>query len=248
MRVIRGPKENRSRPSIDPLFRSAALSYGSRVVGILLTGYLDDGVSGLKSISDAGGVTLVQDPDDALIPDMPSAALARLTIDHCLPVHRMGAVLTQLVGRPQEEADARPSERTLIEVAIATGKDISMETQESLGKAADLGCPECGGPLREIHDDAVRRYRCHIGHAYTTSALLADQGEQVERALGAALRTLEEKARLLTELADQVGDDPVNGWQARAEEARTHAETLRQLVLNGGSIERNAEAELTPSD
>jgi two-component system chemotaxis response regulator CheB len=240
MVVARGPKENRSRPAIDPLFRSAAAIYGARVIGVLLTGYLDDGVAGLAAIHRRGGVTVVQDPADADVPQMPEAALARVDVHHCVPVHRMGSVVVRATttgapegGRPggDEPVNLR------IERRIAAGEEVEMDAQESLGEPAGFGCPECGGPLRRIHDPDVRRYRCHIGHAYTDRALISDQSEQVERALAAALRTLQERARLLDDLGRDAQhrqhEQEAQGLYARADEAREHAQTLRHIVLDG---------------
>lgn len=240
MRVVRGPKENRCRPAIDPLFRSAASAYGPRVIGILLTGYLDDGAAGLEAIKKLGGTAIVQDPEDARVPSMPTAALKRIDVDHCLPVHRMGSVLTRLIGEPPETPDFNKIPRTIeMEIAIAAGEDVQMTDQESIGKPVDLGCPECGGPLRQIVDSEIRRFRCHIGHAYTSNALLHDQDEQVERALSAALRTLEEKGRLLAEIGRETSGDEATaaGFFERADEARAHAETLRRLVLSGSDVD-----------
>lgn len=232
VRVARGPKENRSRPAIDPLFRSAADAYGERVTGILLTGYLDDGVAGLAAIHRAGGLTIVQDPGDAEFPDMPSAALARVRVDHCAPVFRMGALVMHAVTggvMPTRTAESHAG----VETRIAAGEDVDMVEQEHIGEPAGLGCPDCGGPLVRVHDPDVRRYRCHIGHAYTARALLAGQSEQVERALSAAMRTLEERARVLSDLAADPSSGTDDTLRRRAAEARSHAETLRSLVLAG---------------
>lgn len=237
LRVARGPKENRARPAIDPLFRSAADVYGRRVIGVLLTGYLDDGAAGLAAIQRAGGLTIVQDPDDAHTPDMPSAALARIAVDRTLPLHRMGAVIASAVGDAPTNNHLEAHARLGIEARIAGGEDVDMDEQEELGEQAGFGCPECGGPLLLVRDPDIKRYRCHIGHAYTERALLEDQADRVERALAAALRTLEERARLLADLAREQGDDDgeARALYQRADEARAHAETLRQLVLRGGA-------------
>lgn len=238
LRVARGPKENRSRPAIDPLFRSAAEVYGERVIGVLLTGYLDDGVAGLAAIARSGGLTIVQDPADALAPDMPTAALERVAVDRALPLHRIGALLVELTESAREEENTEKGETREpgIESRIAAGEEVEMEQQERLGDLAGFGCPDCGGPLLQVADPAVKRYRCHVGHAYTERALLSQQSDQVERALTAALRTLEERARLLQDIARSHADR--NGGEAdrlyrQVEEARQHAETLRQLVLTG---------------
>jgi two-component system chemotaxis response regulator CheB len=95
--ITKGARENRSRPAIDPLFRSAAVAYGNRVIGVLLTGYLDDGTAGLIAIQRCGGLCVVQDPADAAYPDMPQNALNQLKVDYCLPLDKMDMLLSRLV-------------------------------------------------------------------------------------------------------------------------------------------------------
>ena len=223
------------RPAIDPLFRSAADVYGRRVIGVLLTGHLDDGVAGLAAIQRASGLTIVQDPSESHAPDMPSAALARLPLEHALPLHRMGP------ARAIVEA-AGEGYRPGVEAKIAAGEEVGMAGQEQLGEPAGLGCPECGGPLTRVDDPGIKRYRCHIGYAYTERALLAEQSDQVERALAAALRTLEERTRLYDDLARGLGHDDADAsdYYRRADEARKHAETLRALVLRGAGADEAA--------
>lgn len=249
VRVARGPRENRSRPAIDPIFRSAALNYGARVIGVLMTGLLDDGVAGLGDIARAGGVTIVQDPNDAEADSMPREALRRVAVQHREPAHRIGTLIGRLVAEPiqgTEEGGVEHREVREVEVAVAAGQTISLDRQELLGKAAGLGCPECGGPLVEVADDSAKRYRCHIGHAYTSAALLADQGDQVERALSAAMRTLEERSRLLENLARSMSEaSSAESFRIRSEEARNHAATIRRLVLAGAG---EALGSPTPSD
>jgi two-component system chemotaxis response regulator CheB len=188
---------------------------------------------------------------------MPTAAIERLNVDHVAPVHRMGALLTEMAGGATDGALADAHGDSLasdggstagngtgdpgIETRIAAGEKVDMEEQEGLGEMAGFGCPECGGPLLEIPDASIRRFRCHIGHAYTQRALLSEQSDQVERALTAALRTLEERARLMEDLARAQGDrndaGEADGLYRRADDARMHAQTIRQLVLSGGREE-----------
>ena len=238
MRLSHGPKENRCRPSIDVLFRSAAVAYGPRTIGLLMTGYLDDGVAGLEAIERRGGLVVVQHPGDAVVPDMPRAALDAVNVHHCAPVHRLGALLGRAVAEPILSFDAeRLPDGLAVETAIAAERKVTMKQQEALGHLEPYGCPECGGPLSRIEETQVRRYRCHIGHAYTAKALLRDQGDQVERALSAALRTLGERASVLEDIARDMGEDPHSlqstSLRQRAEESRRHAEVLRQLLLSG---------------
>lgn len=232
--VARGPKENRSRPAIDPLFRSAALAYGARTVGVLLTGLLDDGVAGLAAIQRCGGVTVVQDPADALYPDLPRNALANVDADHVLPIHRIGALLRHLTRTPVAGNPPVPeeAEHLEIETCIAQRAESNMQGDYQIGTPAPYGCPECGGPLWMIEDDAVKRFRCHVGHAFTANTLLAEQTEEVERTLWVALRTLEERAHLLEGMTSDTA--AASDLKQRAADARRHAHRLRKFLLEGG--------------
>lgn len=228
--LARGPKENRSRPAIDPLFRSALVAYGPRTVGVLLTGLLDDGVAGLGAIARAGGITMVQDPDDALYPDMPQNALEAVEVEHVLPLHQMGRALYRILREPVRDTKAVPPS-IVIETKIAQRAESNMPAEEAIGTPAPYACPACSGPLWQINDETVDRFRCHVGHAYTARTLLADQDEQIERALWAALRTLEERAHLLEHSAQSAPS--VSDIGHRAAEARAHARRLRALLLEG---------------
>jgi two-component system, chemotaxis family, protein-glutamate methylesterase/glutaminase len=198
-----GPTENGRRPAINALFRSAAIVGGPRIVGVLLSGVLDDGVAGLVSIASRGGKTLVQDPDDALHPGMPQHAIRTLAIDHVLPVKAMGSVLDKLSREEVELNDApAPSAMMRLENEIAT-TDASAQTgrnPDRLGHMSGFTCPDCDGGLVELTPGS--RYRCRIGHAWTAEALLDAQGAAWERALWAAIRTLNEKASLSRRMAD----------------------------------------------
>src|SRR5262245_48715050 len=180
VRLTRGPRENRCRPAIDPLFRSAAVAYRSRVVGVLLTGMLNDGAAGLQGIQRCGGIAMVQEPQDALWPDMPLAALEQIRPDHVLPVRDMGDLLVRLVQKAPGNPPPIPP-GVALEARIAEGVGDVM-TEEQLGTLVPLSCPECGGPLWEIRSEKSDRYRCHVGHAFTSKALLSDQEEAAERA------------------------------------------------------------------
>jgi two-component system chemotaxis response regulator CheB len=228
-----GPHENRSRPAIDPLFRSVAASYGPRAVGVVLTGLLDDGASGLAAMRRCGGVTVVQDPNDAAYPEMPRSALEATTVDHCVPLARMGELLTRLAHAAGGKAALVPPDIER-EVAMANGE--LSDYSEELGELAPVTCTECGGNLWEIKTDGVRRYRCRTGHAYSARSLVAEQGEKIEAALWAAIRSMEERATMLNKLA---GDSKAGGlsrvrerYQTRAREAREHADILRRILMD----------------
>lgn len=233
--VTMGPKENRSRPAIDPLFRSAAAGYGPRVVGVVLTGFLDDGAAGLLAIRRCNGVTIVQSPEDAFSPEMPESALALLNIDYCVSIAEMGALLTRLTREPCKTKVPVP-EDILLEIKIAENVRSDIPSEHKLGELVSLACPECGGPLWEMENDSVGRYRCHVGHGFTRQALIEEQSARLERTLWAALRSFEEKAKLQRKLAnDEYGRQrQASGqvYQQQADLSHDHADQLRKLLLS----------------
>jgi two-component system chemotaxis response regulator CheB len=222
------------RPAIDPLFRSAAVAYGARVIGVVLTGYQDDGAAGLLAVKRCGGVTIVQSPEDAMHPEMPRSALAHVDVDHCVPLVRMGALLHRLTR--QETAETPPIPRDITaEVEIIERSTDSVEREEELGTLAPLCCPECGGPLWELHADKLQRYRCRLGHAFSAESLLVGQSDVIENALWMAVRTMEERARILLLLAHEQQEHRRHriekDYREQAAELKTHAKYIRQLLL-----------------
>jgi two-component system chemotaxis response regulator CheB len=231
--LTRGPHENRSRPSIDVLFRSAAVAYGSRVVALLLTGLLNDGVVGLSAVQRCGGVVLVQDPDSASYPDLPLNALRAIAVDHVLPLAEMGEALVTLVHKPVAQAGDVPKE-IVAEARFAERNAGPAYGEVPLGETTMLSCPECKGPLQYITNGGVSHYRCHTGHAFTAESLSLAQDEGVEQALWSALRLLEEREMLLCQMAEQ---EQARGFisaaarfEERANEMRSHAVHLRGLI------------------
>ncbi len=203
--VAKGPKENRFRPSIDALFRSAAYVYGSQVIGIVLSGLLDDGTSGLWSVKRLGGKCIIQLPEDAEFPSMPENVLKYVEVDYSVPISLMGDILEKLT---REKIDTNPalSDKELklleMEVAIAT-KDGAFERGIlDMGILTPFTCPECHGALVQLIEGKIIRFRCHTGHAYTISSLLAEVSEDVESTLWQAMRGLEEATMLLNKVAD----------------------------------------------
>ena len=201
--VTRGPKENRFRPSIDALFRSAAYTCGPRVIGVVLPGYLDDGTSGLWSVQRMGGVSVVQDPHDAEQPSMPANALEFVAADYVLPLAQLGALLVRLT---QERAPAKTrlpaAELDLLKIELTIAKQgggFELGIIEK-GKLTPFTCPDCHGALTQLIEGKLIRYRCHTGHAYTVSALLSEVTESVESMLYQAMRGLEETQMLLHNL------------------------------------------------
>lgn len=203
--VTRGPKENRFRPSIDALFRSAAYTYGPRVIGVVLTGYLDDGTSGLWSVQRLGGVAVVQDPHDALVPDMPNNALDYVAADHVVSLATLPALLVKLTS---EAAPAKPrlakEYLNLLQLELTIAKrDNAFELGIiNHGKLTPFTCPDCHGALTQLIEGNLIRFRCHTGHAYTVSSLLAEVTDSVESLLYQSMRGLEETKMLLQQLGD----------------------------------------------
>jgi two-component system, chemotaxis family, protein-glutamate methylesterase/glutaminase len=232
--LTRGPREHHTRPAVDPLFRSAALSEGPRVIGVLLTGRLDDGTAGLQAIKECGGVAVVQEPSDAEEPSMPMSALQTVAVDHCVPLQRMGELLVQLVQQPAPALPATPPARLVHEHASGFGGENVMEEMRAMGSPSTLVCPDCKGSLWEVTGSRPPRYRCHTGHAYSLRSLAATQAEKTEDALWSAIRALHEKELLLRKVAAldrSVGDDEhAARTEEEAEEIAAQMEALRRLV------------------
>src|SRR6266498_5434050 len=233
MHLSNGPRENRHRPAIDALFRSAAVAYGPRVTGVVLTGMLDDGSAGLWAIKARGGVAIVQDPADAMFPDMPQNALETVTADHVLASRDIPAALARIAAQPVAPAAQPPDRNMELEVDMLAKNNSTMEKLNGLGEPSKLTCPECGGALWQLHDPPMR-FRCHVGHAYTLRNLFAGQKHNVEAALWAALRALEEGANIARHLADQAHrrgrPKSAHAFREKADEDDRHADQLRQLL------------------
>lgn len=226
-----GPRENLFRPAIDPLFRSAAVTFGPRVIGIVLSGELDDGTAGLSAIKKCGGLVIVQDPATAIAPSMPESVVENVAVDHVLPAGAIGTLLNDLV-QENVSADFRNSDEMKKELAVLAGNSgKSMDIIGKEGRLVDVGCPACGGPLIEM-EGKFRRYRCHIGHAFTGRTLIQGLEESEEQALFAALRVMEERVRMLRKLHK---DASGHYYGERLEEAETQARQLRGLLqINEG--------------
>lgn len=244
MRLTRGPKENRFRPAVDPLFRSAAQVYGPRVIGVILTGYLDDGTAGLWAVKKLGGASIVQDPRDALAPSMPSNAMREVKVDHCLPVAEIAPLLVNLTSAPLDEEGAyEVPEEMNIEIKIAK-EDMAIDAGVlRLGEPSNYACPECHGVLLQLKEENRIRFRCHTGHAYSIESLLAEATEGAEDSLWNAIRSLEESALLLRRIAAHMGQSD-NGhsaakFLAQAEEAERRAALVRQAAMPGGAVQHS---------
>ena len=238
IRVAKGPKENRFRPAVDPLFRSAAYIYGPRAVGVVLSGALDDGTAGLWAIKLRGGTAVVQDPGDAMHRSMPLNALDNVAVDHKLPVAEIGPLLARLV---REEAVAEPMlsagerEQMGIEVRIAEGRDSREHNVLGFGELSPFTCPECHGVMTMIRDGKLIRFRCHTGHAMSTGTLLEGATEQVEKRLFDAVRALDETIMLLNKLGGEYAarGDTRTAEQcfSRAQDAFERSRPIREAAL-----------------
>jgi two-component system, chemotaxis family, protein-glutamate methylesterase/glutaminase len=234
VQLTKGARENHARPSIDKLFRSAAAAYGSRVIGILLTGMLDDGVAGLRAIRDAGGVVIVQEPASAAFPELPSRALLAITPDRVLPIDAIGGAIASLVGEPVKVATTPP--HLALEAEIDREGSVSPEKMSTLGPQTTLLCPECRGPMWQAGDEEFRRFRCYLGHATTARQLLIESADEVESALWSAVRALNDRATTLETLATdakRIGDGQAEETYAgRARQVRHQAELARKFMLD----------------
>jgi two-component system chemotaxis response regulator CheB len=230
--VTKGAAENRHRPGIDPLFRSAAVSHGSRVIGVVLTGMMDDGTAGLIAVKRCGGVTVVQDPRDAAYSGMPLSALDNATVDFCVSIAEMGPLLTTLVSQRQGKSKAVPEDvRTEAAIAERVLSDISQVN--SLGEQVPYNCPGCGGVLWKIDGPGEKRYRCHTGHSYSGLSLLASQSEKIEEMLWISLRMFEERKNLLTSLARDSATATLRSQNRRqAKETQGYIERIRAMLLD----------------
>jgi two-component system, chemotaxis family, protein-glutamate methylesterase/glutaminase len=234
IRLSRGAKEHHTRPAIDPLFRSAAVSWGPAVIGVVLTGLLDDGTAGLQAIKKCGGTVVVQDPADAEAPSMPRSALRYVEVDHCVSLAAMGRLLHALANTPAARCEAGAYPPFAHENELALGKGDFVKHLQAIGRPSTYTCPDCDGALWEIDGAEPPRFRCHTGHAYTLRTLYDAQAEATDGALWSALRALHEKELLLTVMADahQASDDPAQAARLRAdaEELARHTAALRKLL------------------
>lgn len=245
VRVVRGPRENqnRFRPAVDTLFRSAARAYGPRVVGVVLTGYLDDGTVGLQAIKRRGGIAVVQDPLEAEVPSMPASALRYATVDYCLPAAEIPALLARLVD---EEAPAEQTVEVPRELEIeADITEQHMNTEhliasvESIGTRTYFTCPSCNGSLWQIGNAEPLRFRCHLGHSFTVNALLAEQTRSLENALSSAVRLMEEKVMMSRRMAERRRamnlQEAAEPYEQYADQLEQEVAAIRALLMGGNA-------------
>jgi two-component system chemotaxis response regulator CheB len=241
--LSRAAKENHARPAIDPLFRSAAAAYGPDAIGVVLSGFLDDGTVGLQAIKARGGIALVQDPGEAEAPDMPTSALEHTTIDFVRRVDEIAPTLVELAalgdGQAGREAAGGYAEAGIQDwVAVENrmfDEIAGMGEMDEIGSRAPLTCPECGGAIWKIRNASPVRYRCHTGHAFTGRILAALQGSEVEEAMWAAVRALHEQEQLFRQL-HRASRLPHNEYLLKAEQAMDQARLLRDLIATRAQI------------
>jgi two-component system chemotaxis response regulator CheB len=230
--VTKGARENRYRPAIDPLFRSAAVNHGPRVIGVILTGMLDDGTSGLSAIKKCGGATVVQHPKDAAYPEMAETAISNVEVDCCVPISEMGQALERLVSGPRGNSKPVP-EDIAVEAVIAERVLSDVAQINRLGDQVPYNCPNCGGVLWAVKSfKKVKHYRCHTGHSFTAKALLTSQSEKIEETLWVALRMFEERKNLLNKMAQSERKHPGKSVSAeRAAHTEVHINRIRSMLL-----------------
>jgi two-component system chemotaxis response regulator CheB len=244
--LLRGPRENRHRPAVDVLFRSAALAYGPRVTGVVLTGALDDGTAGLFAIKRRGGMAVIQDPKDALFSSMPQNAAENVQIDFAVPLTEMGPLLARLAYQEAPAAQKFPAPQEMQKEGRIMDLDMNtLNNDDKIGTPSVFSCPECHGVLWELHDGDLTRYRCRVGHAFSPESMAAEQSEALETALWMALKTLEESASLsrrMVERARQRGQPAIaNRFAQREQDALERAQLIHDvLVKSETSVERES--------
>lgn len=227
-----GPKEHFTRPAADPLFRSAAIEYGPRVIGVILTGDLDDGAAGIKALRACGGYAVIQDPVDCDAPSMPRNAIQATSVQVVAPIAELGAAIIRalepIMDNPQTE-DARVRQVAEIEDKIARDARADLTDLETIGGRSALTCPDCGGVVWKIGEGAPLRFRCHTGHGFSAAALENDQRVQSENAVWRVIRIIEEQIFLAQELVQmQSGGDGENGLVSRISDL----ESAREAAVN----------------
>ena len=231
-----GPRENRMRPSIDVLFRSAAVFHNSRVAALLLSGFLDDGVSGLEAVQRCGGITLVQDRAEAAAPELVRNAIRRVKVDHVLPLEELALELVKIAGTPAGEEQNIPEE-IVEEMRVSEYPVQDIERFDRLGERTILTCPECGGPIWNLKNEPIPRYVCHTGHSFTPRAFLEGQSKMIEYSLWSAIRLMDERAKVLENITER---DRERGrtksaayYEKTVPELKMHSRIIRDFILSG---------------
>ncbi len=257
IQLSRSARENSHRPAVDPLFRSAARTYGAKVVGVVLSGLLDDGTAGLAAIKQRGGIAIAQDPKEALYSGMPLSAIENVDVDYILKVADISNILINLASEPIVESTTPAPPLMEMEAQIAQFDLDTMQATQRPGTPSAFACPECSGVLWELHDGKLIRFRCRTGHAYSINSLLAEQDDALEVALWSALRALEEKAALTERMAIRAHTHSqkisAQRFQEQSQDNKKNATLVRQMLLsfdsseelavvNGQQLEQNLES------
>lgn len=246
VRVTKGPKENRFRPAVDPLFRSAAYTYGRRVIGVILTGALDDGTSGLWTIKYFGGTAIAQHPNDAEVASMPENAIREVEVDYIVPVDEMAKLLVNLTKEQVETSEAAMGEnkQTELEISIAAEDSAFESGIMSYGDLTPYTCPDCHGVLVKLKDGERPRYRCHTGHAFSADSLLATLTENIEDSMWNAIRGVEESIMLLNQVGEHLANNDQINLSAlyfkKAHQAERRVEILRETVMNHERLSKDS--------
>ena len=248
--TVHGPRENGFRPAIDPLFRTAARAFGPRVIGVVLSGALSDGTYGLSVVKHHGGLAIVQDPRDALIPNMPQSALSSVDVDHVLPAAEIGPMIERLTRRlaGKHGGSDMPRSEEVEPQRAAPGTEVA-DMNQLFGPPSGLTCPDCGGALWEVQEDRVFRYQCHVGHQYAPENLEAGQRDAIDSALWSAVRVLEEHADLKTRMARRAADGGLvavaEGFAEGARDARQQAQRIRAVLFGLGNGDKARDVDAT---
>ncbi len=229
LRLLRGPKENCARPAIDPLFKSAAETYGPAAVGLILTGKLNDGTLGLLEIKRGGGIAIAQDPEDAAYPEMPRSAAENVSLDYCVPLSSMPELLAKLFDRK----DRKELIMTPFPSQPDAGRDPELLDARTFERPLTVTCPDCGGALKRFKFGSMVKFGCHIGHTYTAEIMASAQFEEMEKVMRAAVRFLNERAEFCLQMAEHSAGDAsgiTHDWHAASMQALDRAYKLRDLV------------------
>jgi two-component system chemotaxis response regulator CheB len=246
MLLLHGPHENRWRPSIDVLFRSAAAAYDSCVTGVILSGLLDDGTSGMSAIKRSGGICIVQEPSEAEYDDMPLNVINNVPVDHRVLVQDIGYIIADMLSKPRARLPV--PEDVKIEADITERMASNITDMQKLATHSNFTCPDCGGGLWELEINGHKRYRCHTGHVYTALSLLEKQGEEMEESIWISIRMLEERRNLLLNISGHnkgdAGPGLIDYYKRRADELAMHVERLKSLLISISKTEPGDEGYL----
>jgi two-component system, chemotaxis family, protein-glutamate methylesterase/glutaminase len=247
VRVIRGPQENRYRPAIDALFRSAALAHGPRVIGVVLSGQLQDGTVGLQAVQRCGGVTVVQDPQDAEYDSMPASAMRYVEVEHCVALEALPELLLRVIGRSTGDTGRAPAPQDIEVESLIAEQQLNtaqfLEKVESIGSRTTYACPLCNGSIWQIGKKDPLRFRCHVGHSFTAEFFWAEQSQNLENALWSAIRLMEEKVTFARQFAERMNANKLPEvaarYEAHAKQIDKELGVIRDIIVSGRGTTRN---------